>query len=121
MRQHADGRSQMHLKYLHYFGNESSESLLEAYGIVPKDQQKDTLKYKQCPNCSEPNKPDSKFCAKCRMVLSYSVYEETVDNKQERDDAIAMLSDQVMKLMTEVQELKKQNENSSIEKQPISA
>ena len=25
--------SNMHLKYLHYFGNESSESLLEAYGI----------------------------------------------------------------------------------------
>jgi hypothetical protein len=41
LRQHAgwSGRSQMHLKYLHYFGNESSESLLEAYGILPKDQQ----------------------------------------------------------------------------------
>jgi hypothetical protein len=36
LRQHAgwSGRSQMHVKYLHYFGNESSESLLEAYGIV---------------------------------------------------------------------------------------
>jgi predicted nucleic acid-binding Zn ribbon protein len=98
----------MHLKYLHYFGNESSESLLEAYGIMPKGQQIDQLKPKQCPNCSEPNKPDSKFCAKCRMVLSYSAYEETVDNnKQERDDEIAMLSDQVVKLMAEVQELKK--------------
>src|SRR5918912_3114383 len=41
LRQHAgwSGRSQMHLKYLHYFGNESNESLLEAYGILPKDQQ----------------------------------------------------------------------------------
>ena len=27
--------SNLHLKYLHYFGNESSESLLEAYGIIP--------------------------------------------------------------------------------------
>jgi integrase/recombinase XerD len=54
------GRSQMPRKYLHYFGNESSESLLEAYGILPKDQKliKDTLKPKQCPNCNEPNKPD---------------------------------------------------------------
>jgi integrase/recombinase XerD len=36
LRKHAgwSGRSQMHVKYLHYFGNESSESLLEAYGIV---------------------------------------------------------------------------------------
>ena len=65
----------MHLKYLHYFGNESSESLLEAYGLVPTGQQIDQLKPKQCPNCSEPNKPDSKFCAKCRMVLTYDAYE----------------------------------------------
>jgi integrase len=35
LRQHAgwSGSSQMHLKYLHYFGNESNESLLEAYGM----------------------------------------------------------------------------------------
>ena len=26
----------MHLKYLHYFGNESNGSLLEAYGIIDK-------------------------------------------------------------------------------------
>jgi hypothetical protein len=109
LRQHAgwSGSSQMHLKYLHYYGNESSESLLEAYGIVASGQQIDLLRPKQCPNCSEPNKPDTKFCAKCRMVLSYSAYEETADNnKQEKDDALATLSDQVMKLMTEVQELK---------------
>jgi integrase len=38
LRQHAgvSGSSQMHLKYLHYFGNESNESLLEAYGIIDK-------------------------------------------------------------------------------------
>src|SRR5437016_2813233 len=29
--------SNMAQKYIHYFGNESSESLLEAYGIVTKD------------------------------------------------------------------------------------
>ena len=63
LRQHAgwSSSSQMPQKYLHYFGNESSESLLEAYGIVTKDQRlADVLKPKQCPNCTEPNKPDSK-------------------------------------------------------------
>jgi hypothetical protein len=53
LRQHAgwSGKSQMHLKYLHYFGNESSESLLEAYGIMNPDERTDiyTLKPKQCP------------------------------------------------------------------------
>src|SRR5919197_72474 len=109
LRQYAgwSGRSQMPQKYLHYFGNESSESLLEAYGIVTKDKQKsNALKPKQCPNCNEPNKPDSKFCAKCRMILTYNAYEETLENSTEKDDAISTLSDQVMKLMAEVQELK---------------
>ena len=56
--------SNMPQKYLHYFGNEASESLLEAYGIVTKDQKlSDALRSKQYPNCNEPNKPDSKFCA----------------------------------------------------------
>src|SRR5207247_2989414 len=79
--QHAgwSGRSQMHLKYIHYFGNESIEGILEAYGIIPKDKQRsDALKPKQCPNCNEPNKPDSRFCAKCRMVLTYDEYHETI-------------------------------------------
>ena len=100
--------SNMPQKYLYYFGNEASESLLEAYGIVTKDQKlSDALRPKQCPNCNEPNKPDSKFCARCRMILSYDAYEDTVNNKQEKEDAITMLSDQVMKLMAEVQELKR--------------
>lgn len=82
LRQHAgwSPRSQMHLKYVHYFGNESSESILQEYGILPKDNQEiDLLKPKQCPNCSEPNRPDQKFCIKCRMVLTYDVYNETAE------------------------------------------
>jgi len=95
----------MHLKYLHYFGNESSESLLEAYGIVPKDKQlSDVLKPKQCPNCNEPNKPDSKFCAKCRMVLTYDAYNETLENQQEKESEVQELKEryeQDMKAMRE--------------------
>ena len=67
-------------------GNESSESLLEAYGIVPKDQQSvDVLMPRQCPNCNEPNKPDSKFYAKCRIVLTYDAYNETLEKQQEKN------------------------------------
>jgi integrase len=49
LRQHAGWTqgSQMHLKYLHYFGNESSESLLEAYGLVDHGVHMDQLKPKQ--------------------------------------------------------------------------
>jgi hypothetical protein len=105
--------SNMHMNYLHYFGNESSDSLLEASGIIPRHkQQLDIPKPKQCPNCGEPNKPDSKFCAKCRMVLTYDAYAETVEEKQEKEDALSTLSDQVMKLIAEVQELKSNQRQS---------
>jgi hypothetical protein len=63
------GRSQMNLKYEHWFGNESSENILEAYGIITKGKdQLSVLRPKACPHCNEPNKPDSKFCAKCSVV-----------------------------------------------------
>ena len=78
--------SNMHLKYLHYYGNESNVSILEAYGIVTKDKLlSDVLRPKQCPNCNEPNKPDSRFCAKCRMVLTYDAYNETVEQNEKKD------------------------------------
>jgi hypothetical protein len=63
--------SNMAQTYLHYFGNESSDSLLEAYGVITKDNVSlNTLNPKTCPNCNEGNTQDAKFCAKCRMVLT---------------------------------------------------
>jgi integrase/recombinase XerD len=97
LRQHAGWTpgSQMHLKYLHYYGNESNESLLEAYGIVASGQQMDQLRPKQCPNCSEPNKPDSKFCTKCRMVLSYDAYSETLEKQNEEKNQWDLLRKEI--------------------------
>ena len=74
--------SNMHLKYIHYFGNESNESILEAYGLKPNSEEIDKMKPRQCPNCTELNKIDSKFCVKCRMVLSYDSYMETINKPQ---------------------------------------
>jgi hypothetical protein len=107
LRQHAgwSGSSQMHLKYLHYFGNESNESLLEAYGIISGGQQINQLRPKQCPNCSEPNKPDSKFCAKCRMVLTYVAYSETIQDKQYRDKEVQGLKDQMLSMQEAQREI----------------
>ena len=43
LRQHAGWSqgSQMHQRYLHYFGNESNESILEAYGLKPRSEEID--------------------------------------------------------------------------------
>jgi hypothetical protein len=79
------------LKYLHYFGNESNESLLEAYGIISSGQQIDQLRPKQCPNCSEPNKIDSRFCLKCRMVLTYDAYNETLEQQKKKESEVEVM------------------------------
>lgn len=113
LRQHAgwSGSSQMHLKYLHYFGNESNESLLEAYGLVDKGVQIDQLRPKQCPNCQEGNKPDSKFCAKCRMVLTYDAYNETLQGQKEEKDRFSALENQVKSLVSALGSMEGQDKN----------
>jgi len=97
--------SQMHLKYLHYYGDESSGNILEAYGIITRNKQlSNVLKPKECPNCSEPNKPDNRFCAKCRMVLTYDTYNETLENQKEKESEVQKLQEkyeQDMKVMRE--------------------
>jgi len=96
----------MHLKYLHYFGNESSENILEAYGIVTKDKnQLSILKPKQCPNCNEPNKPDTKFCTKCKMVLTYDAYSETIEEKDQKDNEIQRLKEQMISMQDSQKEI----------------
>jgi hypothetical protein len=91
--------SQMHLKYVHYFGNESNESILEAYGLKPKFEDIDKLKPTQCPNCNESNKIDSKFCVKCRMVLSYDAYTETIQDSNHNKNELTQFKEQHEKQM----------------------
>ena len=96
--------SAMPQKYLHYFGNESNESLLEAYGLVDHGEGRiDVLKSKQCPNCNEGNKPDSKFCAKCRMVLTYDAYNETLEIQKEKEDRLATIEKQFNTMQSQIQ------------------
>jgi hypothetical protein len=93
LRQHAGWSvgSGMPQKYLHYFGNESSESILEVYGLKPKAEEIDKMKPKQCPNCNEPCKVRDKFCPRCRMVLSYDSYIETIEENKDQTDKLAKL------------------------------
>ena len=103
--------SDMPEKYLHYFGNESSESLLEAYGLVDHGIQIDPLRAKLCPNCSIENKPDAKFCVKCRMVLSYDSYNETIENQKEKEDDVKTLKQQMQTLLSALGNMDESSKN----------
>jgi hypothetical protein len=93
--------SNMAQKYIHYFGNESSESLLEAYGIVPKDNIPiNTLNPKICSNCGEGNTQDARFCVKCRMVLTYEAYNEAVEENQNKDKELQSVKERMANIET---------------------
>jgi predicted nucleic acid-binding Zn ribbon protein len=97
--------SKMPQVYIHYFGTESSRSLLEARGIVKEKSNKMyELKTKHCPNCSEPNKPDSKFCAKCRMVLTYYAYSETLQEQKKKESEVQILKEKYEQDMNSMRE-----------------
>jgi hypothetical protein len=86
----------MHLKYLHYFGNESSDSILETYSLITRDKvQSDILKSIYCSNCNESNKPDSRFCAKCRMVLTYDAYSETSEEYIRKENELQSVKERM--------------------------
>jgi hypothetical protein len=83
--------SKMPQVYIH-LNNEPSKILFQKRGIIKtEDKQTSSLQSKQCPNCFEPNKPDGKFCIKCKMVLSYNEYNETIEVKQRRENEILKL------------------------------
>ena len=79
--------------------------------IIDKGIQLDQLRPKQCPNCNEPNKLDSKFCANCRMILSYDAYSESLERQKEEkmtQATVNQLSEELFSLRQEIEELKRQ-------------
>jgi integrase len=97
--------SKMPNVYIHYFGNESSKSLLQAYGIEDYSNKKvSVLKGKTCPNCNESNRQDAKFCIKCRMVLTFDAYSYTLEEQKKKEDEIKRLEEKYETGMKQMKE-----------------
>jgi hypothetical protein len=108
LNQHAgwSPNSGMAQKYIHYFGNESSESLLEAYGIVTKNNIPiNTLNPKICPNCNEGNTQDAKFCSKCKMIMSFDGYQEALESQKQKEDELSTMKQQFNTMQSQLQAL----------------
>jgi integrase/FtsZ-binding cell division protein ZapB len=94
--------SKMPSVYLHYFGTESCNSLLETYGINKKENSRALLLMSvECPGCGESNRPTSGFCIKCKMVLKYDSFTETVEKEKLKDMEIKDLKEKLNTLQQE--------------------
>jgi len=103
--------SKMPQIYIHYFGNESTKSLLEARGLINKNEANSSkfLETKQCSNCQEPNKPEVKFCIRCKMVLTYDSYNEVRNEDKQKIDELETDMKSLKKGMTQIFLLIQQN------------
>ena len=98
--------SGMAQKYIHYFGNESSESLLEAYGIVTNNNIPiNRLNPKICPNCNEGNTQDTKFCSKCKTIMSFEGYQEALESQKDKEVDLKTMKDQFNTIQSQMQSL----------------
>ncbi len=91
LRSHAGwtASSKMPQVYVHLSG-ESNNAILEKYGIITREtkEKENSLKGKECPNCSEMCKPNSKLCGICRMVLTYDSYSEVRKEDKQKIDRL---------------------------------
>lgn len=109
--------SKMPQVYIHYFGNESSTSLLEAQGIITKgNEKKNLLSSIQCTNCSEPNKPDARFCSYCKMVLKYDAYSETLEEQKSTELEIQLIKENFQKETSRMREEVRQEVKAQVAK-----
>ena len=77
--------SKMPAVYVHLNG-ESLKVILQRRGILNKThRQGSTLLHpKECPNCLEPNRPGTRFCTKCKMILTLDAYSKIQDEQKEK-------------------------------------
>ncbi len=97
LRQHAGWtmNSKMPQIYVHWYGNESSNSLLELYGVTSKQGSIQELRPRYCPHCNEPNKKDSRFCSKCKMVLTYDEFAKVLEKQKEKDNEVQKMRERM--------------------------
>ncbi|HKH86359.1 MAG TPA: tyrosine-type recombinase/integrase [Nitrososphaera sp.] len=91
-------------KYQHYYNDDSFDAILTMMdGLTPpststNNAEKGLLHPKQCPNCSETNTPESKFCSKCKFVLSFDAFNERVNEAESTNKRLERLEKTISSL-----------------------
>jgi integrase/recombinase XerD len=80
--------SNMWKRYTHYFSDDSFDTVLEIMdGLKPPSNvtntgKKGLLRPRQCSNCNETNTPESRFCSKCKFVLTFDAFNEATQDAE---------------------------------------
>src|SRR5215211_2846159 len=72
-------------KYQHYYNDDSFDAMLTMMdGLKPISPTRNStlLNPRLCPNCFETNKPESRFCRKCKFVLTFDAFTEATKESE---------------------------------------
>jgi hypothetical protein len=92
-------------KYQHYYNDDSFDAMLTVMdGLTPpstivNSKKKGLLKPRQCPNCNETNTPESRFCTKCKFVLSFDAFNEATQGAEESKKRLERLEKTMSSVM----------------------
>jgi hypothetical protein len=111
------------LKYQHYFADDTIDAMLTVMDGLPlpsqteqnKKKMKDLLKPITCPHCAETNTPESKFCVKCKFVLSFDLYNESINEAEQTKKELAELKAKQQEVITK--EEKRQYDMEDMQKE----
>ena len=107
-------------RYQHYYDNDSVEAMLVADGLILPNatgkNKRDLLKPKQCPNCDESNKPETKFCVKCKFILSFDAYNEKAQEAEKNKREIQELKEEQEHLRLQLGESMMQTTNQLLKR-----
>jgi hypothetical protein len=99
-------------KYQHYYTDDAFDAMLITMDglMLPsqdaKSRSKNLLKPKMCPNCDESNKPESKFCVKCKFVLSFEAFNEGIEEKEKAAKEAELQKKQMQQMAQEFEKMK---------------
>jgi hypothetical protein len=63
------------------------------------------LNPKICPNCNEGNTHDTKFCSKCKMIMSFEGYQEALESQKVKEDKLAVIEERFNTMQLQLQTL----------------
>jgi hypothetical protein len=91
-------------KYQHYMADDAFDAMLTlADGLISPNSpslkgKKSPLRPRLCPNCDESNKPEARFCSKCKFVLSWDVYNESIQSAEQSKQEAQEMRKQITEL-----------------------
>lgn len=95
-------------KYQHYYNDDAFDAMLTVMdGLKPtalRPSGTNLLKPRLCPNCSETNKPESRFCSKCKFVLTFDAFNETVKESEKTKQDIQFMRQQFKEMARDQEE-----------------